>query len=69
VVDIAFWTADTPEHSLFWMPESEVRSMVDEPLLPERNTIDILNDRVFNMKISLGNMEFSLVSTKGEAKI
>ncbi len=69
VVDIVFRTADTPEHELFWLPESEVREMAGAPLLPEWNTMDILSDRVFNMQISLGDRKFPLVKAKGEIKM
>jgi hypothetical protein len=69
VVDIVFRTADTPERDLFWIPPSELRAMAGEPLLPEWNTLDVLSDRVFDMQISLGEREFSLVSTQGGSKI
>ena len=69
VVDIVFRTADTPERELFWMPREEVRGMAGESLLPEWNVLDVLSDRVFDMKISLGEREFSLVSTKEASKI
>jgi len=69
VVDIVFRTADTPERELFWIPQSELRGMAAESLLPEWDTLDVLNDRVFDMHISLGEREFSLISTKEVSKI
>jgi Heterokaryon incompatibility protein (HET) len=69
VVDIVFRTVDTPQHELFWIPQSELRGMAGESLLPEWNTHDILSDRVFDMQINLGDREFSLVSLKGGTKI
>jgi len=69
VVDIVFRTVDTPQHELFWIPQSELRGMAGESLLPEWNALDILTDRVFDMQITLGDREFSLVSSKGGTKI
>lgn len=69
VVDIVFRTADTPERELFWIPQSEVREMAGEPLLPEWNTVDALSDRVFDVEISLGKREFSLFSMNGGEKL
>jgi hypothetical protein len=68
-VDFVFRTADTPEHELFFMPGNDLNDPSrPADLIPGYNIGTILQDRVYNLKISIGSRVFSM-DLKGGTKV
>jgi hypothetical protein len=67
-VDIVFRTKDTPQPELFWLPEGIESSMAPPSLPPESHLLSDLSDRVFGMKIKLGERTLPLMNSSGNER-
>jgi hypothetical protein len=64
-VDIVFRTKDTPQPELFWLPEGIESSTAGPSLPPGSQLLSDLSDRVYSMKIKLGERTLLLANSSG----
>jgi hypothetical protein len=67
-VDIVFRTKDTPQPELFWLPEGFESSMAGPSLPPGSHLLSDLSDRVFGMKIKLGERTLPLMNSSSNER-
>jgi hypothetical protein len=68
VVDVVFRTVDTPQQNLFELPQLDLGAIGGDSLLPEWNVLDVINDREFDMHISLAERELPLIGMSDREK-